>query len=487
MLQLGASAGAHRHALPEGRPRGDAGRAPDLGPEALGGGRQAAGGDARAAGEPGHGRRGVDLAGGAEARRRAPRLRYAVDHGVVQGLAAALRLDDERVGRRVAGAEVDPDAGGLVFGLLVGVVDEGVPVHPRRLAAAGGRRGGGLAAGTPSARDGVADGGEGGRGRDRRLRVVADAGGGKAGVLVVDGLGRGARRGLGGLDLRLGAVGDGVGHEHERVVGDRPPGVGPRRPVVPVLDGEQPVLLLREAVVHQALPGLQQLRLDPPLRQLHLGRQLVAGPQPGVLLGAPRVLLVQQPVEALVVLARVLGLEGAEAHVGVDFDLGLDVVIVETDGGGGARLRGDRDGRVACYEAAGRLGLRAGRQRRAPPRPPAARRHDVLETPAGARDPFRVLRVEGVQVLLLRLALEKAREEVPRYDLGERVGVAVFADDLPRPLDSLWGRRRRHELEIVVSLADEGGGGLCVGFHGCGERGDESEYLAAWMLSVVGK
>lgn len=463
--------------MPEGRTRGDARRTPDLAPEALGGGREAAGGDARAAGEPGHGRGGVDLAGGAEARGRAPRLGYAVDHGVVQGLAAALGLDDEGVGRRVAGAEVDPDAGslrrrrrGLVLGLGL-VVDEGVPVHPRRLAAPGGRRGG-LAAGTPAARDGVPDGGERGRGRHRLL--VADLRAGEAGVLVVDRLGRGARRGLGGLDLRLRAVRDGVGHEHERVVGDRLPGVGPRRPVVPVLDGEP---VPREAVVRQAVPRLEQLRLDPALRQLHLGRQLVARPQPGVLVGAPRVLLVQQLVEALVVLARVFRLEGAEAHVGVDFGLVLVlvlvivvVVVVIFAADGGARLRGDGDGSVA-YEAAGRL--RAGRQRRAPPRPlPAARRHDVLETPARARDPLRILRVEGVQVLLLRLALEKAREEVPRYDLGECVRVAVFADDLPRPLDSLRGWRRRHELE-VVPLADEGCGGLCVGLHGRREEWSE--------------
>lgn len=411
---------------------------------------------------------------------------------MVQGLAAALRLDDERVGRRVAGAEVDSDAssrrGGAVFG-LVGVVDEGIAVHPRRLAAPCGRRGGGLAAGTASARDRVADGGERGRWRDGLL--VADARDGEAGVLVVDGLGRGARRGLGGLDARLSAVGDGVGHEHERVIGHRLPGIGPRRPVVLVLvlDGEP--VLLREAVVRQGLPRLKQLRLDPPLRQLHLGRQFVARPQPRVLLGAPRVLLVQQLVEALVVLARVLGLEGAEAHVGVDLGVVLVVVVVAV-ADGGAGLRGDRDGRVA-YEAAGCL--RAGRQRRAPPRPPTTGRHDVLETPAGARYPFRVLRVEGIQVFLLRLALEEAGEEIPRYDVGERVCVAVFADDLLRPLDSLWGWRRRHELE-VVSLANEGGGGICVGCHGfrVRERKKARErrviivsILVALKASVIGK
>lgn len=47
----------------------------------------------------------------------------------------------------------------------------------------------------------------------------------------------------------------------------------------------------------------------------------VAGPHPGLLFGSLEVLLVEEFVEGLVVFAGVFCLEGAEAHIGVDFRL----------------------------------------------------------------------------------------------------------------------------------------------------------------------
>lgn len=190
-------------------------------------------------------------------------------------------------------------------------VHEGVPVHARGCAAvvAGLRGGRARAAG-----DGGVDGGEGWGGGCGGVGGAAGGGRREAGVVVDDGAGRGGRGGGGGRIRggrgRAGRV-DGVWDKHEGVAGGYGRGVGLGRAGVEVGGGAGGEGFCR-------LGGGEEAGFALAVGELARRWDLVPRVQPGVLLGLLRVLLVQQRVEALVVLGRVLRLERREAEVQVD-------------------------------------------------------------------------------------------------------------------------------------------------------------------------
>lgn len=70
----------------------------------------------------------------------------------------------------------------------------------------------------------------------------------------------------------------------------------------------------------------------------------------------------------------------------------------------------------------------------------------MLKSSAGVRDPGIILRFKGIQVFLLGLCLEKAREEVSCDNFGDRIGIRFFIDNVLRSFDALW--RRGHKLSV---------------------------------------